>query len=165
MKVIIYLDWAATAKPNPDLMEKVSEVSIQYYGNPSSLHAAGRDSEKLLVESRTTLAKSLACTKNEIIFTSGATESNNMLILAMLRKLHLGKSTADRPKVIISGIEHASVYEPANTLRQFGFEVTVIKADFSGRIRPEIIAEELDDNTILVSLIYVNNETGAVQSV
>ncbi len=154
----LYLDWAATAYPDPEITEKVREVSEACFGNPSSIHRAGREAEKLLAESRKRLAAVLRCREEEVVFTSGGTEANNMALFSLLR----GRKAK---KIIISGIEHASIYQPAGTLKELGFDVAAIKTDRFGFIDPAAVEAELDERTALVALMLVNNETGAIQPV
>ena len=83
---MIYLDWAATGKPDPEILEKVTRAAVEYYGNPSSVHGAGREAERILGESRTMLAGALSCGNDDVVFTSGGTESNNMLMYSLLKE-------------------------------------------------------------------------------
>jgi cysteine desulfurase len=152
----IYLDWAATAPPDADIQEKMKQVSQTVFANPSAVHGAGREAEKLLTDCRKRMAALLACDTGEVVFTSGGTESNNMVLFSLLHKKR------DR-RILVSGIEHDSVYQPAQTLKQLGFEVSMIPADPPGRIDPNRVLSALDEHTILVAVMLVNNETGAVQ--
>ncbi|MBA7710806.1 putative cysteine desulfurase NifS [subsurface metagenome] len=103
---LVYLDWASTAPPDPEILDRTREVSGRYFGNPSSIHRAGREAEKILAHSRQLLSTALSCREDEIIFTSGGTEANNMVLFSLL-----GRGSGK--KVILSGIEHASLYQPA----------------------------------------------------
>ncbi|MFW6138445.1 MAG: cysteine desulfurase family protein [Spirochaetota bacterium] len=154
----VYLDWAATAVPEQHIIDRVHEVSLQYFGNPSSIHTAGRRAEKILEQARQNIARVVGCREDEVIFTSGATESNNMVLFSLLHKKKPGK-------VILSGIEHSSVHGPAKKLQQFGFKVLFVPAEKNGRINPEKLGRSLDKDTVLVCLMLVNNETGAFQPV
>ena len=154
----IYLDWAATAPPDLSVLEAVKEIAVDCYGNPSSIHQAGRNAEKRLIQTREGLAAVLGCSSEEIIFTSGGTEANNMVLFSLLKKSR-GK------KIIISGIEHSSLFEPARILEQLGYIVDYVPAAASGFIDPSHIASRLDNHTALVALMLVNNETGAIQQV
>jgi len=155
---LVYLDWAATALPDTDILEQVKEHSLKTVGNPSSPHRLGREAEALLSSARQRLAAVVGCDDRELLFTSGATESNNMVLFSLLRR---GQGRGR--KVIVSGIEHASLYEPACLLSRLGFEVCFIKPEPSGFVDPARIEAELDDNTALITLMLVNNETGAIQ--
>jgi len=152
----IYLDWAATAPPDPEIQEKILRISRASFANPSSVHSAGREAEKLLDGCRQRMAKILGCRAKEVVFTSGGTESNNMVLFSLLHK------KKDR-RIVISGIEHPSVYQPTKNLEQLGFEVALVPADAAGRVDPNRILSALDERTALVAVMLVNNETGAIQ--
>jgi cysteine desulfurase len=152
----IYLDWAATAPPDADIQEQTRRVSQTFFANPSAVHGPGREAEKLLADCRRRLAGVLGCRPAEVVFNSGGTESNNMVLFSLLRKKR------DR-RIVLSGIEHASVHEPARTLKTLGFEVAEVAADPSGRVDPGRILAALDERTVLVAVMLVNNETGAIQ--
>ncbi|HUZ17302.1 MAG TPA: cysteine desulfurase family protein [Spirochaetia bacterium] len=154
----VYLDWAATAIPDRELIESFDSVASRVYGNPSSRHSAGREAAALLSESRRRLAASLNTSPESVYFTSGGTESNNMVFLSML-------AHEQRGGVVITGIEHASVYEPAQMLKRLGFPLRIVAARTDGSVRAEDIESALDPETRLVSVMYVNNETGAIQPV
>ena len=154
----IYLDWAATALPDPDIQEQAQRIAREFYANPSALHGPGREAEKTLSNCRRRMADLLGCEPAELLFTSGATEANNMVLFSLLHKKQ------DR-RILISGIEHASIYEPAQTLRQMGFEVVQVGADRTGRIDPERIRGALDERTVAVAVMLVNNETGRIQPI
>jgi cysteine desulfurase len=154
----LYLDWAATAPPDHEIVNKVKEISLKFFANPSSIHRAGREAEDLLNDARKRFAVVLRCESDEIIFTAGGTEANNMVAYSMLQR-RAGK------KIISSGIEHASMYEPLKMLEQFGFKVKHVRAGANGFIDPESIRQMLDDKTALVVLMLVNNETGSLQPV
>ncbi len=160
-----YFDWAATAKPDLEVLDAVAGIASRYYGNPSSIHAAGRESEQLLVESRNMLAEALGCQAQEVIFTSGGTESNNMVAFSVLQKLASGVMTRVKPRVVVSGIEHASVFAPVTTLQRLGFDTVVINTRDSGFIDPRDIRDAFNERTAMVLVMLVNNETGAIQPV
>ncbi|MEE8591938.1 MAG: cysteine desulfurase family protein [Spirochaetia bacterium] len=152
----LYLDWAASAPPDPEIQEQILQVSRTLVANPSAVHGAGREAEKLLDDCRQRMAKVLGCRAKEVVFTSGGTESNNMVLFSLLHKKR------DR-RIVISGIEHPSLYQPAQTLKRLGFEVALVPADASGRIDPNRILSSLDERTALVAVMLVNNETGSIQ--
>lgn len=154
----VYLDWAATAVPDKEIIEKTCKTAVEVFGNPSSLHRAGTAAGKLLEESRERCAKAFGIDKKHLFFTSGGTESNNIALLSLLRK-------KSRGSIISANIEHSSVYEPLKVLEEAGFTVTRINPEPDGIVDPEKIAENLSENTVLVSLMHVNNETGAIQPV
>ena len=156
----VYLDNAATTAVCPAAREAVLSVLTDNYGNPSSLHRKGSDAEKVLRETRESIAAGLHVKEKEIFFTSGGTESNNWAILGGARaKIRQGKH------VITSAIEHPSVSESFRRLEQEGFELTVLPVDKEGFIRPETLAEALRPDTVLVSLMAVNNEIGTVEPI
>ena len=154
----IYLDWAATAVPDPDIMKTSCECAVRNFGNPSSVHQAGQQANAVLEECRTRCAKALGVKKEEIYFTSGGTESNNIVLLSLLRK-------PSRGTVLVSAIEHPAVLEPAAVLAENGYKVQYIKPAPDGIIRKESLLKALTPDTKLVAIMAVNNETGAVQPV
>lgn len=154
----IYLDWAATAIPDPEICGTYYTTATEFYGNPSSVHRTGAKARELLEEARNRCAAALGVRSSEIIFTSGGTESNNMLLLSFLRK-------PSRGTVLISDIEHPAVLEPAAILAECGYRVRFIKPGTDGIISPAAVEKLLDDDVRLVSVMAVNNETGAVQPV
>jgi cysteine desulfurase len=169
----VYLDWAATAPPDPEILDSVTAAAMDYFANPSAIHRAGRRAESLLEHDRRRLAEILGCRSEEVVFTSGGTESNNLVLSSVLQPSVVGSSGGKaqaatgrgRRKIVVSGLEHASVYNPAVALRRFGFEVTIVPADADGRVDPERITSSVDEQTSLVALMLVNNETGAIQPV
>ncbi|MCR4611353.1 MAG: cysteine desulfurase [Lachnospiraceae bacterium] len=155
-----YFDNSATTKCAPQVIDKMNDVMKEHYGNPSSLHNMGFDGEKMLSEARSIIAKALKANDKEIIFTSGGTESNNMALIggAMANKragMH----------IITSSIEHASVNEPLKFLEEQGFEITHLPCDNNGVVSIAELEKQLRDDTIMVSIMHVNNEIGAVQPV
>ncbi|HHX94600.1 MAG TPA: cysteine desulfurase [Clostridia bacterium] len=156
----IYLDNSATTKIIPQAAEAMAEAGSLVYGNPSSLHGKGLEAEKLLKGTREILAENLSCTPEEIFFTSGGTESNNWAILGCLhRRRRRGKH------IISTKIEHPSVLKVCQYLEEEGYQVTYLGTDSTGIIDLEELKETLREDTVLVSVMYVNNETGAIQPV
>ncbi|MBO6141528.1 MAG: cysteine desulfurase [Ruminococcus sp.] len=153
---MIYLDNAATTKVCDEAKAAVME-GLEAFGNPSSLHHLGVVSEEILNNARKTLAGSLGVKDKEIFFTSCATESSNTVIFGAAKAC--GKR---RKKIITTTIEHPSVAAPINELEEQGFEVVRVSPDENGRITPESIISLVDKNTLLVSVMYVNNETGYI---
>ena len=154
----IYLDNAATTKVYPSVCEKMVEVMSKDYGNPSSLHMKGFTAEQHVKEARKTIASVLKVDEKEIVFTSGGTESNNMAIIgAAMANKRRGKH------LITTTIEHASVYNPVIWLEEQGFEVTYLPVDHHGVVSLEALEKALREDTILVSVMAVNNEIGTVQ--
>ena len=155
-----YLDNSATTKCAPEVVDVCVKVMSEDYGNPSSKHMKGVEAENYIKEAKETIAKTLKCQEKEILFTSGGTESNNMAII--------GTAMANKRKgnhVIVSSVEHSSVKEPFNFLSENGFRVTYLKVDRNGIVDLNDLKEALDDETILVSVMYVNNEIGAVEPI
>jgi cysteine desulfurase len=151
-----YLDWAATSPPDPEILEQVRQVSLTHFANPSSMHAAGREAAGLLARCRERLAGVLGCLPEEVVFTSGGTEANNMALFGLLPR-RSGR------KLVLSGIEHDSVYLPATRLRELGFEVSFVPAERNGRVQAGRILGAVEEGTAMVALMLVNNETGARQ--
>lgn len=160
---MIYLDWAASSLPDINLLKQSGNIYSKYYANPSAVHREGQNAFDFLNKCRKNISELLGCKDNEIIFTSGGTESNNIIINSVLKKAV--KKYSKPPHVIISGLEHASVYNSAKALSDFGIEVSIVNPLKSGFISPETVRENLKENTILVSVILISNETGAVQPV
>lgn len=157
---MIYFDNSATTKPYKEVIDTYTKVSENYFGNPSSLHRLGKEAEKLLDQGREQIAKLLKVQKKEIIFTSGGTEGNNLAIKGTaLQHQSRGKH------LITTKIEHASNYEAYSQLEQLGFEVTYLEVDKSGIISVEQLVKSIRNDTILVSLIHVNNEIGSIQPI
>ena len=153
-----YLDWAATSVPDPEIIKKSAETASEIFGNPSSLHSEGLKAKNLLEKSREICAKSLSVQNKNIYFTSGGTESNNIALLSLLRKKKRGK-------ILVSSIEHPAVSEPCKILKEAGFTVIMINPEKNGIARPESFMKQMDSDVQFVSLMLVNNETGAVQPV
>lgn len=156
----VYFDNAATTKIIPEVREIMLETMDVEYGNPSSMHIKGVQAENYLRNARNTIAKQLKCESKEIIFTSGGTESNNLALLG----LALANKRAGN-HIITTGIEHASVYNPVLYLQDLGFRVTFLKVDAKGKVDLQHLWESLDEDTILVSTMAVNNEIGAVEPI
>ena len=155
-----YLDNSATTRVCPEAAEAAMQAMLENYGNPSSTYTKGREAKKLLDRSRRLAADALGCQPPELVFTSCGSESDNWAILsgaeAMSRK---GKH------VITSLVEHDAVRKSMEELTRRGYEVTYLRPDAAGAIRPEDVKDALRPDTILVSLMLVNNETGAVTDI
>ena len=162
---LIYLDWAASAPPEPAALEEAKEVSLRYFANPSSPHAAGRRAEEKLLEARTRFAGALGVDPREILFTSGGTESNTSLLLSLLDRHRLGGAERQKTRVVTTQIEHASVYEQARVLQAHGVSCVFVRPRANGAVDPDAVAAAVDAHTALVSVMLVNNETGAVQDI
>ncbi|GAA0802190.1 cysteine desulfurase family protein [Faecalicatena orotica] len=157
----VYLDNSATTRCYPEVGDLVYKVMCQDYGNPSSMHRKGVDAEHYVKESKDRLAKILKVNQKEIFFTSGGTESDN---LALIGSARANKRAGNH--LITSSIEHPAIL---NTMRYLeeeeGFAVTYLPVDANGRVKLEALKEALCPETILVSIMYVNNEMGAVQPI
>ena len=156
----IYFDNSATTRVFDSVRDIMTETMTADYGNTSSLHTKGVEAEQCVREARAEIAKSLRVKEKEIIFTSGGTESNNLAIL--------GTALANRRSgnhIITSCIEHASVYNTTAFLEEQGFRVTYLPVDHNGHVSPEDLRAAICDDTILVSIMYVNNEMGAVEPI
>lgn len=158
---MIYLDYASTTPVRQEVLKAYTTILNTYYGNSDSLHTLGREVSKLLEQSRTQIAQLFHVSSDELIFTSCASESNNMAIKGFaLKNSHRGKH------IITSSVEHSSVLKTMQQLEEvFGFEVTYLPVNQSGIVEPEILKKALRKDTILVSLMYVNNETGAINPI
>lgn len=158
--MMAYLDNSATTKPSKACIDAVNKMLTESWGNPSSLHALGVDSAKEIILARTAVAESLGAEKEEIIFTSGGTEANNLALFGAVKaKKRLGN------RIVTTAIEHESVLQSAQELEKQGFEVIYLQPDKYGFITEEQIKEAVNDKTILVSIMYVNNEVGSVMPV
>lgn len=157
---MIYLDNSATTKPWKSVLETYKKVSETYFANPSSLHPAGREAERLLQQARAQTASLLEAEANEVIFTSGATEANNLAIQGTVKaNMHRGNH------IITTAVEHPSVLRTMEMLEKNGCEVTYLFPDQTGEITAAQVKEAVRENTILVSVMHVNNETGSIQPV
>ena len=152
-----YLDNSATTKPEREVADKIYEMLTDNFGNPSSFHKIGLDANEEIRKAREILAKELSCESEEIYFTSGGTEANN---LAVFGAAEAGKRKGNR--IVTTAIEHESVLQSALELEKRGFEVIRLMPDSKGRISEEQIFDAVNDKTILVSMMYVNNEVGSV---
>jgi cysteine desulfurase len=156
----IYLDHAATTPMHPRVIEKMMEVMSHNFGNPSSIHSFGREARHYIDLARETLAKSIGAKENEIIFTSGGTEADNMALFGVAESYqHKGKH------IITTQIEHHAVLHACQRLEKMGFEVTYLPVDETGIISLNDLSEALREDTILVSIMYGNNEIGAIQPI
>ena len=155
----IYMDHAATTPLKEEVLEAMLPFLKSVYGNPSSLHFFGREARKALDESREKVARALGATPEEIIFTSGGTEANNLAIQGVARALSFG----ERKHIITSAIEHHAVLDTVNYLRSAGFEVTFLPVDEYGMVDPGELERHITDNTILVTIMTANNEIGTIQ--
>ena len=156
----VYFDNSASTKVSEKAIEIMLKTMRDDYANTSGKHIKGVEAESYVKDAVDIIAKTLKVKKGEIIFTSGGTESNNMALIggAMSRKRY-GKH------IIISGIEHPAVYRPAEFLTEQGFELSVLPVNSEGQVDLELLKSTLRDDTVLVSVMYVNNEIGAIEPV
>lgn len=156
----IYLDNSATTRVCEKSAEKVLELMTQCYGNPSSLHKKGLEAQREVAHARQAVAVSLGAQPREIIFTSGGTEANNLAVL--------GGAAAGRrrgKRIVTTAIEHPSVLEPMRQLEKEGFEVVFLTPDTDGRVPEEAVLKAVTGDTILISVMAVNNELGSIQPI
>jgi cysteine desulfurase len=156
----VYLDYAATTPVDPDVLEAMMPYFCERFGNAASSHSFGREAQKALEDARENLADFIGARREEIVFTSGATESNNQAVFGMARRL--------RPRgnhLVVSKIEHHSVIEPVEFLREEGFRVSWVVPDRNGWIDPLDIERVITAETILVAVMHASNEIGTIQSV
>ena len=155
---MIYFDNSATTKIAPDVLTTYQTVSQKIWGNPSSLHALGEQSYELLEQARAQIAQLLGYQSDEIFFTSGGTEGDNWIIKGTaFEKMKYGKH------IIASSIEHPAVSHTLQQLVKLGFEVTYLPVDHQGRVSPADLQQALRKDTILVTVMAVNNEVGSIQ--
>jgi cysteine desulfurase len=157
---MIYFDNSATTKPYKEVLDSFIKVSSEYYGNPSSLHGMGGQAERLLMQAREQIAQLMNVQPNEVYFTSGGTESNNLAIKGTAL-MHRNRGR----HIITTAVEHASVSETMAQLRDLGYRITIIPPDSSGIVSVEDIEKEITSETILVSVMHVNNEIGSIQPI
>ncbi len=157
---MIYLDHSATTKPSADVMKAFVQANERYYANPASLHEMGVEVNILLNRSREQIAGLIHTEPEHVIFTSGGSESNNFLIKGIARaNTHRGKH------IIVSSIEHASVLETARALEKEGFHVDYVDVDKHGVVDLNDLKAKLTKDTVVVSIMHVNNEIGAIQPI
>ncbi|MCC3754597.1 cysteine desulfurase family protein [Staphylococcus capitis] len=155
----VYADYAATTPVKTEVVDAMMEIYKEHYGNPSSIHSIGRDARKYLDQSRRKVAQLLGAKPHEVIFTSGATESNNTAIKGLVKaNEQLGNH------IITSKIEHHSVLHVFEQLEREGYDVTYLDVDDTGAVDLDQLRETITDKTILVSIMFVNNEVGTVQN-
>mgnify|MGYP001153237740 CR=1 FL=1 len=156
----IYLDNSATTMVRPEVAKLMYEIMTKDYGNPSSMHIKGVQAERYLREAKEIFAGILKVSEKEIFFTSGGTEGDNMAII--------GAALAGRRRgrhIITTVIEHPAVLESCAFLEKNGFEVTYLPVNAAGQVEPDTLKASLRDDTILVSVMYVNNEIGTLEPI
>ncbi len=155
-----YFDNSATTAPCCEAVKAVSDAMTNCWGNPSSLHRSGNAAKELLDSSRESIAKSLSVTPEEIFFTSGGTESNNLAVMgAAYQMRRMGR------RIVSTAVEHSSIDETLDKLAEEGFEVIKLKVDNYGRINERELYAAVNSNTILITMMLVNNEVGTIMPV
>lgn len=156
----IYLDHAATTPVHPAVSATYIETLESVFGNPSSIHSFGREARKWLDNARKTLAQSIHAEPSEIIFTSGGTEADNTAVFGTVMAMKVKGN-----HIITTNIEHHAVLNPCKQLELLGFEVTYLEVDDNGQITVEQVQKALTDKTVLISIMYGNNEVGTIQPI
>lgn len=157
----IYADNASTTIPSENVISEMSRVMRDVYGNPSSIHSAGEKALDELERARELIAEALRCEKNEIVFTSGGSESDNQAILS---SAYIGNKRGKK-HIISTGIEHHAVLNTLNSLKEYGYDITLVGVDENGIVNPAEIERAIRDDTALVSVMYANNEIGTIQPI
>lgn len=153
-----YFDWAATTPPDQDILKESLEITMKNWGNPSSVHQIGKNAKFVLEETRAKVAKTLGVKTENIYFTSGGTESDQIPLLSVMTKPLCGT-------VLISSIEHPAIREQAYAMKHCGWKIIELPADKYGIIQPQTVVDYLTDDTMLVCIMAVNNETGVIQPI
>ena len=155
----IYLDYNASTPIAPAVLEAMMPFLTTKFGNPSSSHSFGVECRAAIEQAREQVAALLGCEPSEIIFTSGATESNNMVVKG------LAKAAGKGSHFITSAIEHPAILEPCRHLEKFGYKVTYLPVDRDGLVSPEDLAKAIQPDTALISIMHANNEVGTIQDI
>jgi len=155
----IYLDYNASTPIAPKVLEAMMPYLTVKYGNPSSSHSFGAECRAGIEQAREQVAKTLGCEPSEIVFTSGATESNNMVIKGIAKAAGKGKH------FITTQIEHPAVLEPCRHIDRFGYRVTYLPVDRSGLVDPDELSKAVTQDTALISIMHSNNEVGTIQDI
>ena len=157
---IVYLDNAATTKMSDKVIEEMTKSFSENYGNPSSVHTFGQRAKSAVERARHIVAQNLKAETTEIVFTSGGAEGNNLVIRGFL------KANKDKGKhIITSKIEHSTILKTFEQLENEGYEISYISVDENGAVDIEELKQELREDTVLVSIMFVNNETGVIQPI
>jgi cysteine desulfurase len=157
----VYLDHAATAPQDKRVTEIMRKIGAEAYGNPSSIHKEGVFAKKILEEARKSIADILCAHADEIIFTGGGTEANNIAVFGTVAAM----DTLQKSHIIVSNIEHPSVLECVRELERRGTEITYLPVSSEGIVSANSVKEALRENTVLVSVMYANNEIGTIQPI
>jgi cysteine desulfurase len=158
----VYLDYAASTPVDASVIRKMTPFWRKYFGNPYSIHAKGKEAKEFVEKARHDIAALLSVQKRELIFTSGGTEANNLALLGVLRK---GKETIQNSHIIVSSIEHSSLLEGISLLEQEGVSITRLPVSENGVVLVRDLERALTKNTVFVSVMLVNNETGTKEPI
>ena len=161
----IYLDHAATTPLDPDVFEAMLPYFRRRYGNPSSIYQLGQEARAALDDARRQAARVLGCQASEIVFTSGATESDNLALRGVAWARRLAHPVGVWPHIVTSAIEHHAVLHTAEALQRQGFAVTFVPSDDRGIVQSKAVAAALRPETCLISVMYANNEIGSIQPI
>ena len=156
----VYLDYCATTPVHPNVRNAMMCAFDADFGNPSSMHWAGRDSRQLIDQARVDVARGIGCRPAEIVFTSGATEADNLALFGLLRLF-----PPNEAHLITSAVEHHAILHAAHQLEEEGYSVTYLPVNEHGFVDPEDVRREIRPETKLISIMYVNNEVGFVQPI
>lgn len=159
----IYLDYAATTPISPEVLRAMLPYLKSEHGNPSSIYSFGQRAAEAIEKSRERIATLLNCSKDEIIFTSSATEANNLAIFGLLKRFR--ENSTFSPHIITSEIEHHAILEPYKELEAHGVEATYLPVDKDGRVSVRDVENAIKESTVLVSVMYANNEIGTVEPI
>mgnify|MGYP006296627485 CR=1 FL=1 len=160
MKNLIYLDYCATTPVHPSVKKAMSKTLDAAFGNPSSMHQAGITAMNLLNEARSFVASGIGSDPDEIYFTSGATEADNLALYGIMHQF-----TPENGHLITSSVEHHAILHPAQQLESEGYDVTYLPVNSSGIINPQDLVNAIKPKTKLVSIMMVNNEVGSIQKI
>ena len=155
----IYLDYSATTPPRPEVISAMQDALTQQWGNPSSLHLWGQQSAMLVEQARNQVAALINAPADSVVFTSGGTEADNLAIMGIAQLYRTPQH------IIISSVEHSAVAEPVRLLEHWGWEVTRLPVNAQGRVHPGDLADVIQPNTVLVSIIYGQSEVGTLQPI
>lgn len=154
----VYMDYSATTPMKPEVIEVMTDMLKNNFGNASSIHSYGQESKVLLQKAREQVASLIGAEPREVFFNSGGTESDNWAI-------HIARETKEGKHIITTNVEHHAVLHPLEALEKKGYDVTYLPVDEYGMVTPEQVEEAIREDTILVSIIYVNNEIGSINPI
>lgn len=160
-----YFDWAATSPEDSEILHEALDTAIECFGNPSSAHAAGKEARKVFEQARERAAKAIGVNAGQIFFTSGGTESDHIPLLSVLTSVQAEAQNIKKGRIILSAIEHPALREQCHALKSLGFDVETVFPDKNGFITAESVAEKITPDTLFITVMAVNNETGCVQPV